>query len=82
MDFMVALPRSGGFDTVLVVVDRFTKYAHFADLKHPFTVISVASLFVSEIVMVFPFQLCWIATRSHESVLEGAFPIARHDFIT
>ena len=29
MDFIVELPKSNGYDTVLVVVDRLTKMAHF-----------------------------------------------------
>lgn len=50
MDFVEGLPRSAVVDTMLVVVDRLTKYNHFLALKHPFTATGVAALFVREIV--------------------------------
>lgn len=34
-----------GFFTVLLVVDRLTKYTHFLSLKHPYITTKVASLF-------------------------------------
>jgi hypothetical protein len=33
MDFMVSLPPSRGFDAIMVVVDRFSKMAHFIPTK-------------------------------------------------
>jgi len=33
MDFMVSLPLSKGFDAIIVVVDRFSKMAHFIPTK-------------------------------------------------
>ena len=50
LDFIVGLPKSGGFDTILVVVDRLSKYSHFIPISHPFTAKSVAVLFCKEIV--------------------------------
>jgi hypothetical protein len=50
MDFIDALPKCEGYSVILVVVDRFTKYAHFLSLKHPYTASLVAQAFFSTVV--------------------------------
>jgi hypothetical protein len=50
MDFIEKLPKSSGYDTILVVVDRFSKYAHFIALKHPFTTAQVAQVVLDQVV--------------------------------
>ncbi|KAH0781471.1 hypothetical protein KY290_001069 [Solanum tuberosum] len=50
LDFIIGLPPSNPFDTILVVVDRFSKYNHFLALTHPFTAKTVVGVFYKEIV--------------------------------
>lgn len=49
IDFIEGLPPSGRCNAILVIVDVFTKYAHFLALRHPFTAASVATLFMQNI---------------------------------
>lgn len=52
MDFVEGLPRSEGKDCILVVVDRFTKFAHFLSLSHPYTTQEVAKVFLDQVVKI------------------------------
>lgn len=63
MDFVEGLPKSHGIDTVLVVVDRFTKYAHFLGLKHPFNTKTIAELFAKKIVRLHGFPSSIVSDR-------------------
>ena len=50
MDFIEGLSKSQGYNVILVVVDRLTKYAHFIAVKHPYTVASIAQIFMDNVV--------------------------------
>lgn len=49
MDFVEGLPMSENKNLILMVVNRFTKYAHFLSMKHPITVHSIARHFSDNI---------------------------------
>lgn len=49
MDFIEGLAKSRGKDTIMVVVDRYSKYAHFLTLAHHFTAVKLASLFLDRV---------------------------------
>lgn len=63
MDFIDRLPRSQGVDTILVVVDRLTKYTHFIALSHPYTAPMVTTSFVREIVRLHGFPSSIVSDR-------------------
>ena len=50
LDFIEGLPRVGGKFVILTVMDRFSKYAHFIPLVHPYTIEFVTRVFFAEIV--------------------------------
>ena len=50
MDFIKGLQQSGGKNTILVVVDRLNKSAHFLALAYPYTAKMVAEKFVEGVV--------------------------------
>lgn len=49
MDFVEGLPVSGNANCIMVVVDKFTRYAHFIPLRHPFTAAKVASAYIDNV---------------------------------
>lgn len=48
---------------ILVVVDKFSKYAHFVPLKHPFTALKVAEAFMKNIFCLHGLPLAIISDR-------------------
>lgn len=64
LDFIGALPRIRGKDTILVVVvDRLSKYAHFFVLGHPYSAMEVATVFVKEVVKLHGFPTTIVSDR-------------------
>ena len=50
MDYITGLPQSRWYTTIMVVVDRLSKYAHFSPLPPHFDAMRVAQLFVNVVV--------------------------------
>lgn len=63
MDFIEGLPKSEGKDSILVVVDRFTKYSCFVGLTHPFFAAKVAKEFLDKVVKLHGLPECIVTDR-------------------
>jgi hypothetical protein len=51
MDFVVGLPRThDGFDSIWIIVDRFTKVVHFILVNTTYSGAQLAELYMSRIV--------------------------------
>ncbi|XP_042035243.1 uncharacterized protein LOC121781586 [Salvia splendens] len=63
MDFITGLPQSRGYTAIMVVVDRLSKYAHFAPLLNRFDALRVAHLFVNMVVRHHGFPATLVSDR-------------------
>lgn len=66
MDFIEGLPKSQKFDTIMVVIDKYTKYAHFIPLAHPFSTLTVAQAYLDLVYKLHAYlkALCQTVTKS------------------
>ncbi|CAM8940630.1 unnamed protein product [Rhodiola kirilowii] len=63
MDFITGLPLVGGKSVILVVVDRLSKYAHFAYLNSGYTAPQVVTVFIDTIVKLHGFPRSIVSDR-------------------
>jgi hypothetical protein len=63
LDFVEGLPKVNGKSVILTVIDRFSKYAHFIVLGHPYTASSVARAFFNDIVRLHDFPTSIVSDR-------------------
>lgn len=71
IDFIMSLPMSGGKTTILVVVIRLSKNAHFAPLSILFLSRSVAQVFIESLVRLH--GLLKVLISDHDLVFLGHF---------
>ncbi|WVZ56374.1 hypothetical protein U9M48_006918 [Paspalum notatum var. saurae] len=63
MDFIKGLPSSDGYNVILVVMDRFTKCAHFIAIKHPYTAQSIARIILDQVIRLHGFPKTIVSDR-------------------
>jgi hypothetical protein len=63
MDFIEGLPVSEYYTSILVVVDKFSNYSHFIKLRHPFSAMQVAKLYMEHIYRLHGMPLAIVSDR-------------------
>ncbi|XP_053575173.1 uncharacterized protein LOC128664360, partial [Bombina bombina] len=78
MDFITDLPLSAGNNTIWVVVDRFTKTAHFVPLPGLPSAKRLSELFISHIVRIHGFPLDIVSDRGVQFVSRFWRSLCKH----
>jgi transposase InsO family protein len=63
MDFISGFPKSGRYDGVMVVVDKFSRFAHFIPICHPYSAASIARLFLDNVYKLHSMPLSIVSDR-------------------
>lgn len=59
----MGLSKVKRIDTILVVVDKLSKYGHFMTLRHPFTAKEVVVIFIKDVVRLHKFPQSIVIDR-------------------
>jgi len=63
LDFIEGLPQSERYNAMLVVIDKFTKYAHFIPITHPFTALHIAQIYMNQVYKLYGLPKAIISER-------------------
>jgi hypothetical protein len=63
MDFIEGLPKSVGYDVILVIVYGYTKYAHFIPLEHAYSTHSVEKAVFNNVVKLHSIPMSIVSDR-------------------
>ena len=63
MDFITNLPSSHGYSTIMVIVDRLSKFGHFIALKAEFNSKLVANAFINNVAKIHGFPKSIVSDR-------------------
>lgn len=82
LDFFEGLPSSSNHNCILVIVDKFSKYAHFIRLKHPFSALEVAKVYMNEVYKLHGMPQAMISDRNRiftSQLWKELFKLSRTD---
>ena len=63
MDFIIGLPNSHGYSTIMVVIDRLSKFGHFIPLRADYNSRQVVEAFIANIVKLYGIPRTIVSNR-------------------
>jgi hypothetical protein len=80
LDFIEGLSKSNKYNTILVVINKFTKSGHFIPIKHPFTAATIAQVLwtMCTKIVAWPRWSFLIGKDFHQRILATTLQVSRH----